>query len=403
MFQWITVAGRPWKLTSVPLRRSSALRCIRRASLVDRPAGRALALATLLLGGCSLFTTRSGPATGFVPYVARPVPGTDLFDFKGVVHVHSFLSHDSRGTVAQIGAAADACGIDFLVMTDHATPHSVARGRRGMVGRTLFLVGAEIRAPGGTLLGFPLRHYVRPQPTLAATAEAIRAQGGLVFAAHVEREFVWDGVPLDGVEIVNLHAAALAAPTGSMLFQTMFTPLRATLALLTLRVDAVLAAWDACLARGVGMTPIGGNDAHANVDLLVATIGTYEEIFGVLSTHVLARELSEAAIVDALRAGRNYVVFDLHRDATGFDFRARDGTATHLPGSTVRGSASLELVVMLPAPATIHLLHDGRRVRSAEGVQLVEPTPAPGVWRVEVELSSGRPWIYSSWIRIAPP
>ena len=39
----------------------------------------------------------------------------------------------------------------FLVMTDHQTAESVADGVRGFVNGTLFMVGAEIRTPGGTL------------------------------------------------------------------------------------------------------------------------------------------------------------------------------------------------------------------------------------------------------------
>ncbi len=369
------------------------------AGTLPRVAAVCLALG---MGSCALLTTRSGPAAGFTPYADRPVVGTGLRDWKGAVHVHSFLSHDSRGTIPEIAAAAEACGLDFLIMTDHQTPHSVSRGTRGMIGRTLFLVGAEIRTPQGTLLAFPLRHFVRPGATLAETVADVHAQGGLAFAGHAEREFAWDEPALDGVEIVNLHAAAKDAPVGSLAFHTMFTPMRTMLSLLAMRPDLVLGRWDQRLGVGLPATPVGGNDAHANVSALFATIGTYEEIFGVLSTHVLAPELSEAAIVEALRAGRTYVAFDLHRDATGFDFRARNRDGDHLPGSELTSSAELELRVTVPAAATIHLLHEGRRVRAGEGLTLELRDPPPGVWRVEVELSSARPWIYSSWIRVLP-
>ena len=44
---------------------------------------------------------------------------TKLNVYRGVLHVHSYLSHDSRGTLADIIPAAKTDGIDFVFLTDH--------------------------------------------------------------------------------------------------------------------------------------------------------------------------------------------------------------------------------------------------------------------------------------------
>ncbi len=366
---------------------------------------RALAILTLACGGsvasgCALFTTVGGPADGFVPYAPRPVEGTDLFDWKGVIHCHSFLSHDSKGTIPEIARAAEAVGLDFLVMTDHQTPHSVSRGTRGMVGRTLFVVGAEMRTAGGTLLAFPLRHYVRPRPTITEVIADIHRQGGLAFIGHAERFEAFDEPGLDGIEILNLHAAATAAPKGAVLARALFTSFRTFFAAMLDRDDAVFAAFDRQLARRGRFPPIGGNDAHQNVDLLISTMGTYEELFRVLTTHVLMPELTQDALVEGLRRGRCYVVFDLFRDGTGFDFRAVAGGRVHMLGDEVEAASDLVLHVRTPADARIDLIANGNVVATSTGRSLTLRAPPPGVYRVEAWLDGERPWIFSSSIAV---
>ena len=43
----------------------------------------------------------------------------DPAEFKGVIHVHSFLGGHSTGTFADIISAAQANELDFVVMTEH--------------------------------------------------------------------------------------------------------------------------------------------------------------------------------------------------------------------------------------------------------------------------------------------
>jgi hypothetical protein len=364
---------------------------------------RALLAALGLLCSCTLMTTMGGPARGHVPFARRPVPGTELYDWKGVIHCHSYLSHDSDGTIEQIAAAAESVGIDFVVMTDHQTEASVAEGARGMIGRTLFVTGAELRAGGASLLAFPLVRYVEPRLALDAMLAEVRAQGGLAMIGHAERFAAWDHDGFDGVEIYNLHAAAKAVPVHRMIAVFLLGPVRTLFEQLSTRPDAVLSRYDELTARGPLLAAVGGNDAHANVRVfgpLGGTVGTYEEVFHTLSTHVLAKELSEPALVEALRAARSYVVYDLYRDGTGFDFRAVAGDSEALLGATVAATPGLELRVTTPWPAEIRLLRNGVLDKKGTGTSLVRPAPGLGDWRVEAYLDGVKPWIFSSPIRV---
>lgn len=356
------------------------------------------------LAGCAALTTVL-PNEPRSPHPPRAVAGTPFVDCKGIVHCHSHLSHDSEGTIEQIGAACTDARIDFVVMTDHQTDASIRDGVRGMVGDTLFLVGAEVRSPQGTLLCFPLTKPLRRFQHAGLLAREAAAQGALSFVCHGELWKVPFDLPgLHGVEIVNLHAGALAANKLGTLATALFLPMRWLCERICVRDEAVLGAWDRALATRHPLPPVGGNDAHANIRVfgpLGGTIGNYREVFLTLSTHVLAERLDETSVVEAFAAGRTYVSFDVFGDGSGFDFRLTDGRGcVHLGGSTVSAAEQLELRVTTPATGRIRLLRDGVEVQARTARTLVVHAPPPGVWRVEVATESGDPWLFSSSIRV---
>ncbi len=333
------------------------------------------------------------------------VAGTELFDWKGIVHCHGRLSHDSTGTIEEIVAACHETGVHFVVMTDHQTEASIRDGARGLVDDVLFVVGAEVRSPQGTILAFPLlKPLVHWQHAGLLVKEAAE-QGALAFVCHAELwKIPWAGLGLAGAEVVNLHAGAMTASYAGTLATALFLPLRSLMERICLRDERVFAEWDRELRATHPFTPVGGNDAHANVRVfgpLGGTIGTYREVFATLSTHVLALRLDETSLVDAFRSGRTYVVFDVFGDGSGFDFRAVSGDTIRLPGDTLEATPGLVLRVRAPAIATIRLLRDGTVAAEQHGETLELRDPAPGVYRVEV-VRHGAPWIFSSTIRVEP-
>ncbi|MCB9885970.1 MAG: CehA/McbA family metallohydrolase [Planctomycetes bacterium] len=360
----------------------------------------AAALSLLVTSGCSVFTTMY-ETPGPKPHV-RPLPveGTGLFDYKGVLHCHGYLSHDSDGTIEEIVAAARNAHVDFVGMTDHQTDASIRDGQRGVVDGVLFLVGCEQRSPQGTVLALGLREPIKRWQHAGLLAKDAAAQGGVAFLCHAESWKDWDVAGMTGVEIVNLHAGANARPKAGTLFTALLMPLRQLFEHLCYRDAEIFRNWDRQLAARHPFTPIGGDDAHANISALVSTIGTYDEVFLTLSTHVLAPELSEETVLEALRLGRTYVAFDIFGEGCGFDFRAVDAQGVHVVGSTVPASPELQLRVAVPSEGHIQLRRDGEVVREVVGREAVVDDPEPGVWRVEVHTAAGSPWLFSSSIKV---
>ncbi len=134
--------------------------------------------------------------------VSLPSPFTD---YRGVMHVHSLLSHDSRSKLEEIIAAAKKVGVKVICFTEHPNPPRdyIKEGHRGLVDGVLLIPGYEFNG----LLAFPkqsipLGSDADPQ----ARVDSVRKTGGQAFLCHLEERMDWDLKNLTGSEIYNLHA-----------------------------------------------------------------------------------------------------------------------------------------------------------------------------------------------------
>src|SRR5688572_17772691 len=108
-----------------------------------------------------------------------------VHDLAGVIHCHSTHS-DGTGTVAEIGAAADHAGLDYLLLTDHDTLAAAERGEEGWYGSALLLAGFEVSPRRQNhYLAFGLREPIdHAGLSPAQIVERVEAGGGFGFLAH---------------------------------------------------------------------------------------------------------------------------------------------------------------------------------------------------------------------------
>jgi hypothetical protein len=118
-----------------------------------------------------------------------PIRPDGFVDYKGVVHVHSFLGGHSTGTFAEIISAAQANQLQFVVMTEHTEKDfdTAALTLKGMHGGVLFLNGNEVAAENGD--------------------RTLELPGSMSFAAYPKRSNV-ETTRLDGVEVYNVFTNA---------------------------------------------------------------------------------------------------------------------------------------------------------------------------------------------------
>jgi predicted metal-dependent phosphoesterase TrpH len=99
------------------------------------------------------------------------------------LHAHTRISHDGWTTPATFVRRAALVGLDRIAVTDHGTlqgAHAAAE-----LDPDRIIVGEEMRCQEGLdLIGLFLRETVPDGLSARETADAIRGQGGVVYAPH---------------------------------------------------------------------------------------------------------------------------------------------------------------------------------------------------------------------------
>jgi len=314
--------------------------------------------------------------------------------------------------VREIVRAAAAAGLDFVILTDHDTNQAARDGLAGRHGGVLLVVGAEIspRARGHCLAlgdvdvtGFrwmPDEYYLRKLRRDGADVYIAHPEGRIkpTFGINLKQWRVWESEHFDGIEIWSYMHDWIEN----------LTPLN--LPRLYLRPDLaiegpdqrILHLWDRLNLRR-RVAGIGALDAHAVTKFFGLFVAfKYEFLFRTILTHVLvdawglSPDEDAAELARALRAGRSFAAYDWLAPSEGFRFFTDRGVV----GDRLALAGPVDLEVVLPRPAEIVLVHNGRKGPVAASSSARFPVGEGGVYRVEARLD-GRPWIFSNPIFFA--
>lgn len=119
--------------------------------------------------------------------------------FKVDLHTHSVASPDGSLTLDDYREMLEHGGLDFIAITDHGSLEFARRARKELGKR--IIIGEEIKAKEGELIGLFLRERVPPGLTAKRSAERIRKQGGLVYIPH-PFERVRQGLKVADLDVV---------------------------------------------------------------------------------------------------------------------------------------------------------------------------------------------------------
>lgn len=384
------------------------------------------------------------------------IPRSGAFkEYRANLHVHSAFSHDSRGKIDDIVAAAKAAGTSVIMFTEHPADHYdiFVDGHSGIKDGVLLIPGAEYKG----MLVYP-RLSIKSLETSKAQelSDFVRGRDGLTFISHLEERMDWDIQGITGNEIYNTHADA---KDEKRLFSSMRNPLwmigiadlirkypqEAFSSLQDYPAD-YLKRWDE-LCQMAPHTGVSANDAHQNIGVVIklgeegkvqiedalgeklitleATafkalkpipedakpgdvlfelrMDRYENSLRHVATHILAQELSQPAVWQALNDGRAFVAFDWIADSTGFDFHAEASSHRTEMGGTAKKTDGLKLVAQAPLAGHWRLFHNGQIIQEHDGSSFEHVVSQLGVYRVEVWLKvadEDRIWILSNPIYV---
>lgn len=270
------------------------------------------------------------------------VPQTGPGWYGGDLHMHTHHS-DGAWSVAELWQAVRQRGLDFFVLTDHNTRSGLTELATLDTGRVLAIPGVEVTTLYGHLVAAGVESYIdwrldHSDRGIDAIVRDVHAAGGIAIVAHpgAEPSPVCHGCRWDIADVDPGQIDAVEAWNGPW---WMGDPEDN---------EFSLAFWEGWLARGYRVPLCGDSDAHGGAPTFAA---------GVPTTYVYAHELSRAAILDGIRAGRIVV-------SSGPTLRlsGRVGAARGGPGDTLPAGGPLLLEAMasgLAAPARLRLVGNG--------------------------------------------
>ena len=301
------------------------------------------------------------------PYADVPALATGSRWYAGDFHVHSRESGDASPTLDEVATFARGRGLDFVELSEHNTVSQMdfIRAAQARHPGRLFVPGSEVTTYAGHANAIGATRWVDfrvhgtdPAVTLGSITDAIAAQGAVFAINHPVLNLgdvcigcAWSLSDSPGrvgaIEIQNGQYSV----TGALFY------------------GRSVRFWEAYLARGEHVAPLGGSDDHnAGQDR-----GSLSSPIGAPTTMVYATELSVPAILAGVRAGRTVVKLQGPDDPM-VELRANDSaligdtvrvrhatlraTVTHGMGSTlsfVRNGAALDPVTVGTDPFTATL------------------------------------------------
>jgi hypothetical protein len=329
--------------------------------------------------------------------------------------------------VPELLDAARSAGVDAILLTDHDTLAARRAGWEGHHDGVFLMVGVEVSPKSGHYLAFGVEEEIPHRGHSAAgIAAAVRAAGGIGFAAHpfsrggrmlvpsIARRIVlphgWPALEedggLDGLELWSLltdAAEAWRTPAAAVRW------LREPEAAIASGPPAHhLALWDALSARR-RVPAIGGLDDHQRGIRFPGGVRSpvpHQRTFNLLRTHLLCeRPLTgdvpsdRETILTALRSGAAWLHCPCVEAADGVRMWAErsDGTTTGIGAEAPAERTMLRL--RLPRAAEVTVRRDGTVIHAERSAELGVEIGDPGAYRVEARIN-GRLWLLSNPIHL---
>ena len=317
------------------------------------------------------------PKATFAPVVLE----TGRRWYKGDFHVHSVESGDATATFDQISTLARQRGLDFVNLSDHNTSSHLALAAEAQKTLTdvLLLRGAEITTYAGHGNAVGLATYIDHRigfmgRSIEAVLADVEAAGAIFIVNHPTLDLGENclGCPWEHPTTPWDKVAGIEIITGKWdVVERLFVP-------------SAIAKWDELLAEGHRIAAIGGSDDHR----AGTGTGITDTPLGSPTTLVLADELSEAAIMKAIKEGRTIVQLKGPDDPF---VEIKIGTA-EIGDTTTAGTAEVAAHVSGGSGHFLQLWRDGEKLEQVEVTsddfrKTFEDEPGKGIerrYRVEL-------------------
>lgn len=379
----------------------------------------------------------------------KPQKYIETNEYKGVFHMHSYWSHDSRGKLVEILPAAKKAGYNFLFFSDH--PHSdldtFPRSYHGVYDGVIFESGTESSGLMVTPMDSVVLDWSKGD---SAVIHDVVKNNGLVIYVHTEEPHDWDNPDYQAMEIYNIHTDLLDGNDDmlSLVFNALINKSKYAHWIFREIYDEqvdILANWDKLnkKRRIVGLAAV---DAHNNNNIRAGYLkdgkvewvgpnaktleivkpGLREKIllgkpdstgwafkweldpyflsFNHVANHVFSDTLNNFDIKNNLIYGHAFISFQSLAKANGFQYFSlnTDNQLNAIMGDSVSVDFVTTLMAVSPFPVKFQLFNNGKLVDELENAYNYEfkPEGKKGNYRIVAKLLFNNKWV--SWVFTNP-
>ena len=338
------------------------------------------------------------------PAFSPPLRQTTTGLYRGVYHVHSSYSHDSRTPLELILKTADEAGLDFIVITDHNNMNGREHAETvSSAGAPLLIFGDEISTWYDGHLG-SIGIDTEPQDVgnTQEIVDSIHAQGGFAIPAHpLSKRKPWINWAIqnfDGLEVFCFSDLFYAEGLTFVLKAIFMDPARFLSSVLNTPTEN-LKLWDRQLLTGRRVAAFGAVDSHIKVWWQEFYAENLLLHFQAVTMYVHANAGEAGAITDALGRGHSFIAFEIRGLANSFRFTARQGEKEFNMGDALTEGVPIEFSVSVPKTADIRFIHNGNLAQQFSGTQTSFKSRGRGYYRIEA-YQGGKIWIISNPIYV---
>jgi hypothetical protein len=349
--------------------------------------------------------------------IKKSVFGKEIYEYTGVVHIHTEHSFDAHGSLKEIVEIAQRESIDFLVITDHRNvdirkevsslpPHDV-----------ISIIGYEMNDANKN------NHYLILDTDevypLTITAEEYvkktREIGGTGFIAHpfekrrssrILRTYVWTDwsiADFDGMEIWNYISEwtdKLRIPW-NVIPKILFPN-----SSINRPNKKAVRKWDELNNEGRKIPGLGSVDSHQNrysFGPLSISFLPHKKLFKTIRTNIQTREPidqkePDQAIIEKLKTGNSYIVNYTHADPYMFycGIESNESGNFALPGEEISvQEKDLYLFIYLQQDCHVKIIHNGKTIHTEYRNKISYPIREKGFYRIEVYIGL-KGWLFSN-------
>ena len=349
--------------------------------------------------------------------IKKSVFGKEIYEYTGVIHIHTEHSFDGHGSLSDIVKTAEELDVDFVCITDHRSLDVRNDLPDVSQSNVQVLIGYEMNdaAKNNHYLIFNVDEVFPLSMSADEYVEQTRKAGRTGFIAHPFEKrrskrtlrtynwTTWNVDEFDGIEIWNYISEwtdKLLIPW-NVIFKILFPNTS-----VNRPGKKVLKKWDELNNKGLKKAGIGSVDSHENkysAGPLSISFLPHRKLFGTIRTNIQTRQQLSSdnavqEILSYLKNGNSYIVNYTHADPymfyCGIESKASEKFA--LPGEEISlDEKDLYLFIYLQQDCHVKIIHDGNTIHTEYRNKISYPITEKGFYRIEVFIGL-KGWLFSN-------